>query len=189
VEIVERNLLDVEPEDLFGLESYKLVANLPYYITAATLRHFLESRNAPRLLVVMVQREVAERMAASAGEMSLLSLSVQFYGAPRIIAQVPASAFYPPPKVDSAIVRVDLHPTPLSLEGRNWFFTLARAGFAEKRKQVHNSLARHLDAEPARILAWLSAAGIEPSRRAQTLSLEDWLRLTAVSLADRTAAS
>jgi 16S rRNA (adenine1518-N6/adenine1519-N6)-dimethyltransferase len=118
-----------------------------------------------------------------------LSLSVQFYGAPRIIAQVPASAFYPPPKVNSAIVRVDLHPAPLSLEGRNWFFTLARAGFAEKRKQIHNSLARHLDAEPARILAWLSVARIEPARRAQTLSLEDWLRLTVVSLADRTAAT
>jgi 16S rRNA (adenine1518-N6/adenine1519-N6)-dimethyltransferase len=189
VEIVARNLLDVDPEDLFGLEPYKLVANLPYYITAATLRHFLEARNAPRLLVVMVQREVAERMAASAGEMSLLSLSVQFYGAPRIIAQVPASAFYPPPKVDSAIVRVDLHPAPLSLKERDWFFSLARAGFAEKRKQIHNSLARHLDAEPARILAWLSAAGIEPARRAQSLSLEDWLRLTEVSLADGTAAS
>jgi 16S rRNA (adenine1518-N6/adenine1519-N6)-dimethyltransferase len=187
VEIVERNLLEVEPEDLFGLESYKLVANLPYYITAATLRHFLEARNAPRLIVVMVQREVAERMTARAGEMSLLSLSVQFYGAPRIIAHVPASAFYPPPKVDSAIVRVSLRPAPLSVEERDWFFTLARAGFAEKRKQMHNSLARHLDAEPARILAWLSAAGIEPARRAQTLSLEDWLRLTAVSLADRTA--
>jgi len=184
VEIVERNLLDVEPEDLFGSEPYKLVANLPYYITAATLRHFLEARNPPRLLVVMVQREVAERMTASAGEMSLLSLSVQFYGAPRIVAQVPASAFYPPPKVDSAIVRIDLHPTPLSTEERDWFFTLARAGFAEKRKQIHNSLARHLDSDPARIQSWLDAAGIDPVRRAQTLSLEDWLGLTAVSAPD-----
>jgi 16S rRNA (adenine1518-N6/adenine1519-N6)-dimethyltransferase len=182
VEIVERNLLDIEPEDLFGDEPYKLVANLPYYITAATLRHFLEARNPPRLLVVMVQREVAERMAAHAGEMSLLSLSVQFYGAPRIIAQVPASAFYPPPKVDSAIARIDLHPALLSAEERDWFFTLARAGFAEKRKQVHNSLTRHLDIEPARIQEWLSAAGIEPSRRAQTLSLDEWLRLTTISL-------
>jgi 16S rRNA (adenine1518-N6/adenine1519-N6)-dimethyltransferase len=121
--------------------------------------------------------------------MSLLSLSVQFYGAPRIVAQVAASAFYPPPKVDSAIVRVDLHPTPLSQEERDWLFTLARAGFAEKRKQIHNSLARHLDAEPARVLAWLRAAQIAPARRAQTLSLEDWLRLTAVSLADTTAAT
>jgi 16S rRNA (adenine1518-N6/adenine1519-N6)-dimethyltransferase len=184
VVIVERNLLDVEPGDIFGAEPYKLVANLPYYITAATLRHFLEARNPPRLLVVMVQREVAERMVAGAGATSLLSLSVQFYGAPRIVAQVPASAFYPPPKVDSAIVRVELHPAPLSMDKRNWFFTLARAGFAEKRKQVHNSLARHLDVDSARVGDWLSAADIDPARRAQSLSLEDWLRLTAVSLPD-----
>jgi 16S rRNA (adenine1518-N6/adenine1519-N6)-dimethyltransferase len=185
VEIVERNLLDVQPEDLFGADSYKLVANLPYYITAATLRHFLEARNPPRLLVVMVQREVAERMTARAGQMSLLSLSVQFYGAPRIVARVPASAFYPPPKVESAIVRIDLHTTPpLTQEARGWLFTLAHAGFAEKRKQIHNSLARHLDADPERIQTWLDAAEIDPARRAQTLSLDDWLRLTAVSLRD-----
>jgi 16S rRNA (adenine1518-N6/adenine1519-N6)-dimethyltransferase len=185
VEIVERNLLDVRPEDLFGADSYKLVANLPYYITAATLRHFLEARNPPRLLVVMVQREVAERMTARAGQMSLLSLSVQFYGAPRIVARVPASAFYPPPKVESAIVRIDLHTTPpLTREARGWLFTLAHAGFAEKRKQIHNSLARHLDADPERIQTWLNTAEIDPARRAQTLSLDDWLRLTAVSLRD-----
>jgi 16S rRNA (adenine1518-N6/adenine1519-N6)-dimethyltransferase len=185
VEIVERNLLDVQPEDLFGADSYKLVANLPYYITAATLRHFLEARNPPRLLVVMVQREVAERMTARAGQMSLLSLSVQLYGAPRIVAQVPASAFYPPPKVESAIVRIELHTTPpLDPEARGWLFTLAHAGFAEKRKQIHNSLARHLDADPERIQGWLNTAEIDPTRRAQTLSLDDWLRLTTVSLRD-----
>jgi 16S rRNA (adenine1518-N6/adenine1519-N6)-dimethyltransferase len=188
VEIVARNLLDVEPEDLFGAEPYKLVANLPYYITGATLRHFLEARNPPRLLVVMVQREVAERMVASAGQMSLLSLSVQFYGKPHIVAHVPTSAFYPPPKVDSAIVRIDLHPAPLSLAERDWLFALARAGFAEKRKQIHNSLARHLDVDPARIQSWLHTAGIEPTRRAQSLSLEDWLRLTAISTPDARAA-
>jgi 16S rRNA (adenine1518-N6/adenine1519-N6)-dimethyltransferase len=186
VEIIERNLLDVWPEEVFGAEAYKLVANLPYYITAATLRHFLEARNPPHLLVVMVQREVAERMVASSGDMSLLSLSVQFYGAPRIVAHVPASAFYPPPKVESAIVRVDLHASPpLSTEARDWFFTLAHAGFAEKRKQIHNSLARHLDVDPEHIQRWLSAAGIDPARRAQTLSVEDWTRLTAISLANR----
>ncbi len=185
VEIVERNLLDVQPEDLFGSESYKLVANLPYYITAATLRHFLEARNPPRLLVVMVQREVAERMTARAGQMSLLSLSVQFYGPPRIVVRIPASAFYPPPKVESAIVRIDLHTSPpLTPKARDWLFTLAHAGFAEKRKQIHNSLARHLDVDPERIQAWLNAAEIDPARRAQTLSLDDWLRLTTVSLRD-----
>jgi 16S rRNA (adenine1518-N6/adenine1519-N6)-dimethyltransferase len=185
VEILERNLLNVAPEEVFGAEPYKLVANLPYYITAATLRHFLEARNPPLLLVVMVQREVAERMVAGAGAMSLLSLSVQFFGQPRIVAQIPASAFYPPPKVDSAIVRVDTRPTPLlPAAERDRFFMLAHAGFGEKRKQLHNSLARRLDVDPERIHRWLSAAQIEPTRRAQALSLEEWLRLTASSLVD-----
>jgi 16S rRNA (adenine1518-N6/adenine1519-N6)-dimethyltransferase len=189
VEIMPRNLLDVRPEEVVGAQSYKLVANLPYYITALTLRHFLEAAHPPRLLVVMVQREVAERIVARAGEMNLLGLSVQFYGTPRIVAHVPASAFYPPPKVDSAVVRVALHPTPLlPPKERDRLFALARAGFAEKRKQLHNSLARHaeaLDATTEMIAAWLAAADIDPTRRAQTLDLGDWLRLTYASLAAR----
>src|SRR6185503_17425934 len=100
--------------DVFGQDRYKLVANLPYYITAPTFRHFLESANPPRLLVVMVQYEVAQRITAKPGDLSLLAVSIQFYGQPRIIARVPARAFYPAPKVDSAIVRVGLHAqTPL----------------------------------------------------------------------------
>jgi 16S rRNA (adenine1518-N6/adenine1519-N6)-dimethyltransferase len=188
VEIVPRNLLQVRPTEVFGTQPYKLVANLPYYITALTLRHFLESENPPRLLVVMVQREVAERIVAPGGEMSLLGLGVQFYGVPRIVAQVPAAAFFPPPKVESAIVRVDLYPEPpLPPAERDRFFALAHAGFAEKRKQLHNSLARHLDAPPEAINRWLAAAGIDPARRAQTLTLDDWLRLTRASLADEAA--
>ncbi len=185
VTILPRNLLDVEPEEVFD-RPYKLVANLPYYITALTLRHFLEARRPPRLLVVMVQREVAERIVARGGpggEMSLLGLSVQLYGKPRIVAAVPSDAFYPPPKVESAIVRVELDPQPpLSPAARDRLFQLAHAGFAEKRKQLHNSLARHLDTPPETIHCWLAHAAIDPARRAQTLSLEDWLRLTQVSL-------
>jgi 16S rRNA (adenine1518-N6/adenine1519-N6)-dimethyltransferase len=109
VEILARNLLYVDPQEIFGAEPYKLVANLPYYITAPTFRHFLESASAPRLLVVMVQYEVAQRIIAEPGDLSLLGVSVQFYGTPRLIARVPARAFYPAPKVDSAIVRLDVH--------------------------------------------------------------------------------
>ena len=181
VEIIPRNLLEVAPEEVFGDAPYKLVANLPYYITSLILRYLLESANPPRVLVVMVQREVAERLVAAPGEMSLLALSVQFYGTPRIVAYVPATAFYPPPKVDSAVVRVDLHPAPLLDAARDRFFELIHAGFAEKRKQLHNSLARHLADPRETVDRWLSEAWIDPMRRPQTLSLEEWLRLSRIA--------
>ena len=181
VEILPTNLLAVDPAQVFGKEPYKLVANLPYYITALTLRHFLENHSPPRLLVLMVQKEVAERMAAKPGDMSLLGLSVQFYGVPRLIEQVPAEAFFPPPRVDSAIIRVDLFPEPpLDATLRDRFFRLAHAGFAEKRKQLHNSLARNLHLPQETVGRWLAAAEIDPMRRAETLRLEEWLLLTDI---------
>jgi 16S rRNA (adenine1518-N6/adenine1519-N6)-dimethyltransferase len=188
VEIVPRNLLEVQPEEVFGTEPYKLVANLPYYITSLILRHLLESANPPRVLVVMVQREVAERLVAGPGEMSLLALSVQIYGMPRIITYVPATAFFPPPQVESAVVRVDLHPAPLlDATTTEQFFALIHAGFAEKRKQIHNSLARHLDAPRETISRWLAEGEIDPMRRAQTLSLEEWVRLARIAQAEGSA--
>lgn len=181
VKVLPCDLLQVDPGKLFSGQTYKLVANLPYYITALTLRHFLEHTYPPRSLVVMVQKEVAERMAAKPGDMSLLTLSVQFYGTPRIVASVPAVAFFPPPKVDSAIIRVDLFPEPpLSGTARDDFFRLAHAGFAEKRKQLHNSLAHNLHVSQATVGDWLTTAGIDPMRRAETLSLDEWLRLTLI---------
>lgn len=178
VEILDRNLLYLDPQEVFATEPYKLVANLPYYITAPTFRHFLESANPPRLFVVMVQYEVAKRMVAAPGDLSLLGVSVQFYGSPRIIARVPATAFYPAPKVDSAILRLDVHEQPpLTPRERHTFFRLVQAGFSEKRKQVHNSLANGLHRKDEDIRGWLAAAGIEAQRRAETLSIEEWLRL------------
>ena len=183
VEIIPRDLLDIQPSVVFGDAPYKLVANLPYYITALTLRHFLEASNPPRKLVVMVQWEVAQRLTAMPGDLSLLGLSVQFYGQPRLIAKVLAASFYPPPQVDSAIVRIDLFPHPLieDPEERERFFALAHAGFAEKRKQVHNSLARNLRVPRQTVAEWLAEAGIDPMRRAETLSLDEWLKLTRLA--------
>jgi len=178
VEIIARNLLYLDPQEVFAQEPYKLVANLPYYITAPTFRHFLESANPPRLLVVMVQYEVAQRIVAAPGDLSLLAVSIQFYGQPRIIARVPARSFYPAPKVDSAIVRVDVHAqAPLSTAERDGFFRVVQAGFSERRKQVHTSLTHGLHRKNEEIRAWLAASGIEASRRAETLSIEEWLRL------------
>ncbi len=181
VELIARNLLFLNPVEIFGQAPYKLVANLPYYITAPTFRHFLESANPPRVLVVMVQQEVAERIVAKPGDLSVLAISVQFYGQPRIVARVPASSFYPAPKVDSAILRVDVHAdAPLTAVERESFFRLVQAGFSERRKQLHNSLTHGLHHKNEIIRAWLSEAGIEASRRAETLSIAEWLQLWRV---------
>ncbi|HWS83244.1 MAG TPA: 16S rRNA (adenine(1518)-N(6)/adenine(1519)-N(6))-dimethyltransferase RsmA, partial [Ktedonobacteraceae bacterium] len=178
VDLVAGNLLYFDPAETFGQGAYKLVANLPYYITAPTFRHFLESSNPPRLLIVMVQLEVAQRITAGPGDLSLLGISVQFYGQPRIVARVPSQAFYPAPKVDSAILRVDVHPqAPLSLEERHRFFRVVQTGFSERRKQLHNSLTHGLHQKNEYVRSWLAMAEIDASRRAETLSIEEWLRL------------
>jgi 16S rRNA (adenine1518-N6/adenine1519-N6)-dimethyltransferase len=181
VELVARNLLFLDPVEVFGQAPYKLVANLPYYITAPTFRHFLESVHPPRLLVVMVQWEVAQRIIAEPGDLSMLALSIQFYGRPHIIARVPANAFYPAPKVDSAILRVDVkQQAPLLPVERDSFFRVVQAGFSEKRKQLHNSLTHGLHHKNELVRSWLAAASIDASRRAETLSVEEWLCLWRV---------
>lgn len=178
VEIIGRNLLYLDPVKVFGDAPYKLVANLPYYITAPTFRHFLESANAPRLIVVMVQEEVAERITAAPGDLSLLAVSVQFYGKPRIVARVSAAAFYPAPKVDSAILRVDVNAeTPLTPPERDQFFRVVQAGFSAKRKQLHNALEQGLHLPQETVRAWLQAATIDASRRAETLDIAEWITL------------
>ena len=178
VELVARNLLYLDPREVFGAEAYKMVANLPYYITAPTFRHFLESANPPRLIVVMVQQEVAQRIVARPGDLSLLAVSIQFYGQPRIVAHVPAKAFYPAPKVDSAILRIDVNAeAPLTPADRDSFFKVVQAGFSERRKQLHNALASGLHRKNEDVRTWLTAAHIDISRRAETLSIEEWLRL------------
>jgi 16S rRNA (adenine1518-N6/adenine1519-N6)-dimethyltransferase len=178
VEIIARNLLFLNPVEVFGDAPYKLVANLPYYITAPTFRHFLESANRPQLLVVMVQQEVAQRIVAKPGDLSLLAISIQFYGQPHIVATVPAGAFFPAPKVDSAILRIDVRDSgPLVPEECDGFFRIVHAGFSEKRKQLHNALSRGLHWKDEEVRAWLAAAGIDASRRAETLSIDDWLTL------------
>jgi 16S rRNA (adenine1518-N6/adenine1519-N6)-dimethyltransferase len=185
VEIVEGDLLRIAPSELFGAQPYKVVANLPYYITAPALRHFLEATSRPERLVVMVQKEVAERLTAKPGDMSMLGLSVQFYGRPQLVRVVAAASFLPSPKVDSAIVRVDLYPGErVDPATRDVLFGIARAGFAERRKQLHNTLARNLRVPRERLEGWLAEAGIEPSRRAETLSVEEWIRLAQVARSD-----
>jgi len=193
VAIVNKDILQVEPEALLQEQeagfppqinspfSYKVVANLPYYITAPVLRHFLEASVKPQIMVVMVQKEVAEAIVAKPGEMSLLSVSVQFYGEPRIISIVPAQCFYPAPEVDSAILRVDVYPQPaVAVTSESSFFELVRAGFTASRKQICNSLAQGRGLPKAEVLSLLGRAGIAPQRRAETLTLDEWAKLWQV---------
>ena len=154
--------------------SYKVVANLPYYITSAVLRHLLEAAQPPTSAVVMVQWEVAQRICAAPGDMSLLAVSVQFYAEPRIVQRVPAAAFSPRPKVDSAILHLRVRPQPAVAMDPARFFAVVRAGFSQKRKQIHNSLAAGLQLDKATVQQWLANAGIDPARRAETLSLDEW---------------
>jgi 16S rRNA (adenine1518-N6/adenine1519-N6)-dimethyltransferase len=157
------------------MQNYVIVANLPYYITAAVIRHMLESAIRPRCMVVTVQREVAERMVAAPGNMSLLSVSTQFYGTPRIVMRLKRGAFYPAPKVDSAVIRLDLYQDPpVPVDDIKMFFAVVRAGFALKRKQLRNSLAAGLKVDPLVVEKSLSDCGIDYRRRAETLSIDEW---------------
>jgi 16S rRNA (adenine1518-N6/adenine1519-N6)-dimethyltransferase len=177
VEIVQGDILTIEPADLISTP-YKVVANLPYYISSAILRHLLEARRKPSLMVVTVQREVARRLVAGPGEMSLLAVSVQFYGQPRIVAHAPPSAFYPSPRVNSAVVRIDLYdelPTPVDDVGT--FFDVVRAGFAQRRKQLRNSLSQGLNLQVEQVVEALHRCGLSEKQRAQELTVEQWARL------------
>ena len=178
VRIVHGDILELAPGSLVGDEGYKVVANLPYYITSAVLRHVLEAEPRPALAVVMVQKEVAERICAQPGNLSLLAVSVQFYAAPRVVLRVPAGAFYPRPQVDSAVLRLDVYAQPpVSDVSPARFFEVARAGFGQKRKQLANRLSAGLSLPKATVLAALADAGIDPARRAETMALDEWRRL------------
>jgi 16S rRNA (adenine1518-N6/adenine1519-N6)-dimethyltransferase len=158
---------------------YKVVANIPYYITSALIRRLLEADVRPSLVVLTVQREVAERICAEPGDMSLLAVSVQFYCAPRLVARIPAGAFYPPPEVDSAVLKLEVLTQPaVAVADPDRFFQVVKAGFSQKRKQLRNSLSAGLHWESRRADELLLRAGIDPRRRAETLTLEEWGALT-----------
>ena len=189
VTVINDDVLKIDPVALLqrgqtGLSAvaggslhYKVVANLPYYITSAVLRHFLEASLQPRVMVVMVQKEVAQAIVAGPGRMSLLSISVHFYAKPEVIDYVSARCFYPQPEVDSALLKVVSYPGPKVAVDRDSFFRLVRAGFAASRKQICNSLAHGLGLPKDEVLSWLLRVGIAPQRRAETLAIEEWAEL------------
>jgi 16S rRNA (adenine1518-N6/adenine1519-N6)-dimethyltransferase len=176
VAIINGDILKINPSEILGKQTeYKVVANLPYYITSAVIRHFLESPVNPNIMVLMVQKEVAQQITAQPGEMSLLSVSVQLYGKPTLVSKVAAGCFYPAPNVDSAILKIDVYPRPkVHTNDITAFFNIVRAGFSANRKQLPNSLANGLKVPKTEIMPLLEQAGIDPKRRAETLTIDEW---------------
>jgi 16S rRNA (adenine1518-N6/adenine1519-N6)-dimethyltransferase len=180
VELVQGDILTLDPARLMQLPdtspvTYRVVANIPYYITSVLIRHLLASPQKPSRVVLTVQREVAQRIVAKPGDMNLLALSVQVFGNPRLAGSIPAESFYPSPNVESAIVRIDLDPSPrFKPDVLDKFFVLAKAGFSQKRKKLRNSIAGGLGLTTQKTVELLEGAGISPDLRAEDLSLDDW---------------
>ena len=186
VRVVNADILKLDPKP-YILKPYKVVANLPYYIVAPVIRKFLELPEArPREMILMVQKEVAQRICAKPPKMNLLAISVQFYAKPKILFYVPKNSFWPKPKVDGAILRISRICTNLPRIDTNLFFKIVRAGFSQPRKQIANNLSKMLalslpngvKLDKERVKKWLLENGVKPVRRAETLTIEDWIKLT-----------
>jgi 16S rRNA (adenine1518-N6/adenine1519-N6)-dimethyltransferase len=180
--IVEADVLDTTPSELLAKAGaappYYVVANLPYNIAAPVIRAFLEAQAQPERLVVMLQREVAEAIVAKPGKMGLLSVATQVYGETSLVMRVAPGSFSPPPKVDSAVVRIDVAPRPRVDAPLDVYFRIVRAGFGNPRKQLRNSLSFGMHVKQEIVDAVLRAAGIDVTLRPQMLSLDDWAAIT-----------
>jgi len=195
----DRNMIEILKETLLGLDnvhiieadilsyklqvtSYKVVANIPYYLTSPLIRKFLESANQPEEIILMMQKEVAERITAKPPHMSILAVSVQFYATAKIILKVSKNCFWPAPKVDSAIIKITpTAPNSATAEfgaSAELFFKIVKAGFSQPRKQIVGNLVKTLKMERGEVEAWLTKNSIAPTQRAETLSVQDWRNLT-----------
>ena len=181
VRLIQGDILEIPPGEIFSEDGYKVVANIPYYITSAVIRHLLEADVRPEQLVLTMQREVAERILNADEKMSLLSLSVQVYGQARIASQIPSECFYPRPKVDSSVLVINVDPTPkLDRHDTDRLFKLAHIAFNQKRKMLRSSLRPILGENLETVEETLAQAGIDPRQRPETLVLDDWISLVEV---------
>lgn len=183
VEIVHADILKVTPREVLEQslgasepgQQYRVVANLPYYIASPVLWRFLEAELRPSEMVVMLQKEVGEAIAAPPGKMSMISVKAQFYSRPTIVSYVPAASFYPPPKVDSVVLRLEVYQQPpIEVSDVAGFFEIVMHGFSSPRKQLRNVLSHSLGMPPGQVSELLERAGIDSRCRAETLSLEEW---------------
>jgi 16S rRNA (adenine1518-N6/adenine1519-N6)-dimethyltransferase len=186
VDLVCGDILKLAPAELGLSPAYIAAANIPYYVTSPIIRHLLESKPKPRRLVLTIQEEVARRACAAPPHMSMLALSVQVYGSPEVVSTIPPQAFYPVPKVSSAILRIEAYDTPVVPPARlPMLFRVAKACFTHRRKMLRNSLGQGLSISVGAASKMLELAGIEPTRRPQTLGLAEWDSLTQAVEAER----
>lgn len=179
LEVVNQDILTFDLRTL--PENYVVVANVPYYITSKIVQLLTTAVNKPRAIVLLIQKEVAERMAAEPGDMSILAVSSQLYAEVRLGAVVPAEYFTPPPKVDSQVVILEMRESALvSAHDERHFFRIVKAGFSAKRKKLRSSISSGLHISKPEAEALLLKADISPEQRAEDLSMNDWLRLSAV---------
>lgn len=159
-------------------QKYKLIGNIPYYITGQLIRYISESSNPPSLAVLLIQKEVAERLIALPGQHSLLSITTQYYWQVNLGIVIDAKMFNPPPKVDSQVIILTKQPKPLFHDlDPKVFFKLIKAGFSQKRKTLNNSLSKALKKDKVEVTKWLKSVDLDPNIRAQNLSLDDWFKL------------
>lgn len=178
VQLIFQDILTVDVATIMRPDPYVVVANVPYYITSAILRHLLENNHRPKRLLLTMQLEVAERLIAKPDDMSILAVSVQFFGQPRIITRLKPSVFWPRPDVDSAVVRIDTYTQPpVDAPNEKLFFRVVRAGFGQKRKQLRNALSSGLNLNSAAAEQLFANSGVDARRRAETLTLEEWASL------------
>lgn len=174
--VVNQDILQFDLNQL--PKNYKVVANVPYYITSKIVEKLMTAENKPSLAVLLVQKEVAERVAAEAGNMSILSVSVQIFAEAELDIEVPRQFFTPPPKVDSQVVALRTRDNPLiTPEDQRDFFRIVKAGFSAKRKKLRSSLSGGLGIDKSVAEELLKNAGISPDARAEDLAIEDWKRL------------
>jgi len=183
VKIIKGDILKTQPED-FNLKpkKYKIIANLPFYITSPIIRKFLEADTPPKEMVLIVQKEVAQRICAKPKKMNLLAVSVQFYAKPKIISYVRKESFWPKPAVDAAILKISPLKQKLSPILNKRFFELVRAGFSQPRKQLANNLSRELKLSKEQVKLWLFKNHINPHQRAESLDMKNWLGLVKQSI-------
>jgi len=161
----------------FKDKNYKVVGNLPFYLSAPVIRKFLEADNPPKEMILVVQKEVGQRICAKPPKMSILAVSVQFYSQPKIISYISKRSFWPSPKVDSAILKISSESSQTPKIDRDLFFKIVKAGFSQPRKQLINNLYRGLKMDKEKAEKWLLENKIQPSQRAETLNIEEWVNL------------